>query len=46
LIPPDLLGLAIIVQRYDYISLFVPFVNIPVSLDNFLQGIASIDDRF
>jgi hypothetical protein len=33
-------------HSYDYISLFVSFVNIPVSLDNFFQGIASIYDRF
>src|SRR5689334_2650993 len=30
----------------DDISLFVPLVNIPVSLDDLLQGIASINDRF
>ena len=30
----------------DDISLFVPFFDIPVSLDNLFQRIASIDDRF
>src|SRR5215471_642108 len=30
----------------DDISLFVPLVNIPVGLDDLLQGIASINDRF
>ena len=30
----------------DYISLFVSFVDIPVSLDNLFQRIASIYDRF
>ena len=33
-------------HSYDYIPLFVPFFDIPVSLDNFLYGIASIYDRF
>ncbi len=28
----------------DYISLFVPFIDIPVRLDNLLQRIASIYD--
>ncbi len=31
---------------YDDISLFVPFFDIPVSLGNLFQRIASIDDRF
>ena len=30
----------------DDISLFVPFFDIPVSLDNLFQRIASIYDRF
>jgi len=30
---------------YDYISLFVPSFDIPVSLDDLFQGIASINDR-
>jgi hypothetical protein len=30
----------------DYISLFAPFLDIPVSLGNLFQGIASIYDRF
>jgi len=30
----------------DNISLFVSLVNIPVSFDDLLQGIASINDRF
>ncbi len=33
-------------QSYYYISLLVPFFDIPVSLGDLLQGIASIDDRF
>ena len=33
-------------HSYDYISFFVPFVNIPVSLSNLFQRIASIYDRF
>ena len=30
----------------DYIALFVPFIDIPVSLDNLFQRIASVNDRF
>jgi len=33
-------------HRNDHISLFMPFVNIPVRLDDLLQRIASINDRF
>ena len=33
-------------HSYDYISLFVPFFDIPVSLDSLFQRIASIHDRF
>ncbi len=33
-------------HSYDYMSLFVSFFNIPVSLDNLFQRIASIYDRF
>ncbi len=33
-------------QSYCYISLFAPFFDIPVSLGNLFQGIASIYDRF
>ena len=40
------LSVAIMLHSYDYISLFVPFVDIPVSLDNLFQRIASIYDRF
>ena len=40
------LGLAIVPHSDDYISLFVPLFDIPMSLDNVLQRIASINDRF
>ena len=33
-------------HSYDDIPLFVPFVYIPMSLDNLLQRIASIYDGF
>ena len=33
-------------QSYDYMSLFVSFFDIPVSLGNLFQRIASIYDRF
>jgi len=39
-------GLVIMFQSYDYISLFVPFFNITMSLGSLFQGIASIYDRF
>ena len=39
-------GVLVLLHRNDDISLFVPLVNIPVSLDDLLQGIASINDRF
>ena len=40
------LGFAVMLHSYDDISLFVPLLDIPVSLNDFLQGIASIYDRF
>jgi hypothetical protein len=42
----DLLGFVVGCQSYNYISLFVSFIDIPVSLDNLFQRIASIYDRF
>src|ERR1700730_13033421 len=39
-------GVIVVLHSNDDVSLFVPLVNIPVSLDNLLQGIASINDRF
>jgi len=33
-------------QSYDYISLFMPFVNVAVSLGGPFQWIGSINDRF
>ena len=39
-------GLVIMFHSNDYISLFVSFINIPVSLDNLFQRIASVNDRF
>ena len=45
-IPPNLLGFAIMLHSYDDISLFVSFFDIPVSLGNLFQRIASIYDRF
>ena len=41
-----LLGFAIMFHSNDYISLFVSCFDIPVSLGNLFQRIASIDDRF
>ena len=41
-----LLGFVSMVHRDDYISLFVPFFNITVSLGSLFQRIASIYDRF
>ena len=41
-----LLGFAVVSHSDDYISLFVPCFDIPVSLDNLFQRIASIYDRF
>ena len=32
-------------HSYDYISLLVPFFNVPVSLGNLFQRIASVYDR-
>jgi hypothetical protein len=39
-------GFVIMFHSYDYISLFVPFVNISMSLGSLFQRIASIFDRF
>ena len=33
-------------HSYNYIALFVSFVNIPVSLGNLFQRIASVYNRF
>jgi len=33
-------------QSYYYISSFVPFFNIAMSLGNLFQRIASVNDRF
>ncbi|GHO99931.1 hypothetical protein KSF_099790 [Reticulibacter mediterranei] len=41
-----LLSMFMLLHSNDDISLFVPLVNIPVSLDDLLQGITSINDRF
>ena len=41
-----LLRFAIMSHSDDYISLFVPFIDIPVSLGSLLQRIASIYNRF
>ncbi len=41
-----LLGFVVMLHSYDYISLFVSFVDIPVSLGSLFQRIASIYDRF
>ena len=41
-----LLGFVVMFHSDDYISLFVSFINIPVSLNNLFQRIASIYDRF
>jgi hypothetical protein len=38
--------LLVMFHSYDYISLFAPFLDIPVSLGNLFQRIASIYDRF
>jgi hypothetical protein len=38
------LGVIVLFHRDDDIALFVPLVNIPVSLDHLLQWIASIND--
>ena len=42
----DLLVFVILFHSNDDISLFVPFVNIPVRLNNLFKRIASINDRF
>ena len=41
-----LFGFVVLDHSNDYIPFFVPFFDIPVSLDNLLQRIASINDRF
>ena len=38
-------GSVIMSHSYDYISLFVSFVDIPVGFDNLFKRIASINDR-
>ena len=40
------LGFVVMFHSYDYISLFVPFINIPVSLGSLFYRIVSIYDRF
>ena len=42
----QLLGFVVMFHSYDYISLFVPFFDIPVSLGSLFQWIVSINDRF
>src|SRR5512135_115141 len=44
--PIAFLGLAVLFQSQDYVSLFTPGVDIPVGIGGLLQWIASIDDRF
>ena len=39
------LGVVVLFHRDDYISLFVSCFDIPVSLDNLFQRIASVYDR-
>jgi hypothetical protein len=41
-----LLGFVIKFHSYDYISLFVSFIDISVSLGHLFQGITSINDQF
>jgi hypothetical protein len=41
-----LLGIVVMFHSYDYISLFVPFFDIPMSVGSLFQRIASIYDRF
>ena len=41
-----LFGFAVMLYSYDYISCFVPFFNIAVSLRNLFQRISFIYDRF
>ena len=33
-------------HSYDYISLFVSLIHIPVRFDNLLQRVDSVNDRF
>ena len=42
----ELLGFVVMFHNYDYVSLFVSCFDIPVSLGNLCQLIASIYDRF
>ena len=44
--PNALLGFVIMLHSYDYISLFVPFIDISVSFDDFFKRIAFVYDRF
>jgi hypothetical protein len=39
-------SLLVVFHSDDYISLFVPFLDVPEGLGSLLQRIASIDDRF
>ena len=39
-------GFVVMFHSYDYIALFMPFIDILVSLDNLFQRIASVNDRF
>ena len=39
-------GALIMFHSYNYIALFVSFVNIPVRLNNLFQRIASVYNRF
>jgi hypothetical protein len=39
-------GVIVLLHSNDDISLFVSLVNVPVGLDDLLQGIASVNDRF
>jgi hypothetical protein len=41
-----LLGFVIMLHSYDYISLFVPFINIPVGLGNLFKRIVFVYDCF
>jgi hypothetical protein len=39
-------GFVAMFHRNDHVSLFMPFVDIPVSLGHLFQRIESINDRF
>ena len=45
-IPQRLLGFVVMLYSDDDIALFVSLVDVPVSLDNLFQRIASVYDRF